>query len=112
MSAYEAFQEGTELDDTTNFNRETFAQEKAEEMLPEMLELAWSFILMDISSTLNGVCRRLFADAGADSSTRKKRAKAIQILGKEFMKRGKANDDSAIAKILLQSDRENGTYQG
>jgi curved DNA-binding protein CbpA len=95
MSAYEAFREGTELDGTTNFNPEMYAQEQAEEMLPEMLDLAWSFILMDISSTLNGVCRRLFADAGADSPTRKKRAKAIQILGKEFMKRGKSNDDSA-----------------
>jgi hypothetical protein len=65
-----------------------------ETMLPELLELAWSFNMLDISSTLNGVCRRLFADAGADSLTRKKRAEAIQILGEEFLKRGNSNDGS------------------
>jgi curved DNA-binding protein CbpA len=67
---------------------------KVETMLPELLELAWSFNMLDISSTLNGVCRRLFADAGADSLTRKKRAEAIQILGEEFLKRGNSNDGS------------------
>jgi curved DNA-binding protein CbpA len=97
-SAYVAFQKGLDEDaPTPNMTPEQFAQEQVEEMLPEMLELAWSFNKMDISSTLNGVCRRLFADAGADSLTRKKRAEAIQILGKEFLKRGNSNNDSAAS---------------
>jgi curved DNA-binding protein CbpA len=95
-SAYVAFRGQTEIDGaTTDTTPEKYAQEQVEKMLPEMLELAWSFNTMDISSTLNAVCRRLFADAGADSLTRKKRAEAIQILGKEFLKRGNSNDGSA-----------------
>jgi curved DNA-binding protein CbpA len=98
-SAYVAFQKGLDEDaPIPNMTPEQYAQEQVEEMLPEMLELAWSFNMMDISSTLNGVCRRLFADAGADALTRKKRAEAIQMLGKEFLKRGNSNNSDSATR--------------
>jgi curved DNA-binding protein CbpA len=85
-STYVAVQE--QIKERDAGNNENNANEGVEEMLPAILELTWSFNMLDISSTLNGACRRLFADADADSLTRKKRGEAVQILGEEFLRRG------------------------
>ena len=60
------------------------AQEKLEESLPAILDLAWAVNCRDISRTLKHVCKKLFNDAKLDIEGRHKRAKAIKILGSVF----------------------------
>lgn len=65
------------------------AAAKLEENLPAILELAWAINTRDVSRTLKNACKKLFADAGVDMDTRLNRAKAIKILGEEFLAVGK-----------------------
>lgn len=61
-------------------------EERMEELLPELLDVAWAYNFQDISKTLHGACARLFADASANSRYKRlERAEAVQMLGEEFL---------------------------
>jgi curved DNA-binding protein CbpA len=61
-------------------------EERMEELLPELLDVAWAYNFQDISKTLHGACSRLFADASANSRYKRlERAEAVQMLGEEFL---------------------------
>ena len=57
--------------------------------LPAFLEFAWAVNRRDIRSTLQAVCRKLFDDASVPKELRVRRARAVQILGREFAAAGK-----------------------
>ena len=67
------------------------AQEKLEESLPAILELAWAVNCRDISRTLKVVCKKLFNDAALDIEGRHKRSKAVKILGSVFYNVGQSH---------------------
>jgi len=59
-----------------------------EDLLPNILELAWAYTARDISSLLEQASHKLFFDVGgASSSERVKRAKAVRVLGQSFLNR-------------------------
>lgn len=65
------------------------AAQKLEDSLPAILELAWAINTRDISRTLKKACKRVFTDAGISNDMRIKRAVAVGIVGREFLKVGK-----------------------
>lgn len=65
------------------------AAKKFEESLPSILELAWGINTRDIRNTLNEACKKLFADADASLEQRLMRAKAVKVIGTEFLTIGK-----------------------
>lgn len=65
------------------------AQQKLEESLPTILELAWAINDRDIKKTLKNATTKIFADAGATMEQRLMRAQAIKIIGHEFLTIGK-----------------------
>lgn len=52
--------------------------------VPQMLKLVWNFNANDISRTLREACKRVIDDSAGDNNLRTKRAKALNILGREF----------------------------
>ncbi len=52
--------------------------------VPRMLKLVWKFNANDISRTLAEACTRVLNDSAGDRDLRKKRAIALNILGREF----------------------------
>lgn len=66
------------------------AQQKLEETIPALLELAWAINIRDISRTLKRACKKLFTDADVPLPTRLQRAEAVQLIGTEFHNIGKA----------------------
>jgi hypothetical protein len=74
------------------------SEEDMEQLLPDMLELAWSFNALDIASALGGACFRLFADTSVSRSERKRRAQAVKILGQEFLKALPNQNTSLVVK--------------
>jgi len=66
------------------------AQQKLEETLPALLELAWAINVRDISRTLKRACRKLFTDADVSLEERSRRAEAVRIVGYEFYTTGRA----------------------
>lgn len=86
-------------DDTDNDNdpmsglneeQAKLAQEKMEETIPALLELAWAINIRDISKTLRCACKKLFTDADVSMPDRISRAEAVRIIGTEFYNVGKA----------------------
>ena len=65
--------------------------EALDDTLPTFLEFAWAVNKKDIQSTLKSVCKKLFDDSsGANTKElRLKRAEAVSIFGREFLKIGK-----------------------
>ena len=61
-------------------------EEDMEKLLPDMLELAWSFNALDIASAMGGACHRLFADTSVSRKERKRRALGLKILAQEMIK--------------------------
>jgi hypothetical protein len=57
-----------------------------QEMLPLILEMMWAYNEQDIASTIRGACFRMFADSDVSEEERLKRAKAIQLMGEEFVR--------------------------
>lgn len=49
-----------------------------------MLELVWKFNANDITRTLREACKRVVDDSASDHELRIKRARALNILGREF----------------------------
>merc|ERR1712045_144581 len=79
--------------------------------LPAILELAWAINNRDVSRTLKNACKKLFADAGVDMDQRLKRAKAIKVLGEEFLAVGKLigknkKDDTQVTKEDIKARAE------
>ncbi|EJK65219.1 hypothetical protein THAOC_13951 [Thalassiosira oceanica] len=66
------------------------AQQKIEETIPALLELAWAINIRDISRTLKNSCKKLFVDADVAMSDRLLRAEAVLVIGSEFHAIGKA----------------------
>eukprot|EP00804_Cyclotella_cryptica_P020564 CCRYP_003407-RA/>CCRYP_003407-RA protein AED:0.20 eAED:0.20 QI:141/1/1/1/0.5/0.33/3/2533/626 len=77
--------------ESNNFDEEQakMAQEKLEETIPALLELAWAINIRDISRTLRNACKKLFTDAEVPITTRVQRADAVRIIGSEFYAVGK-----------------------
>lgn len=66
------------------------AQQKMEETIPALLELAWAINIRDITKTLRHACKKLFTDADVPMPTRIQRAEAVRVIGNEFYSIGKA----------------------
>jgi X-domain of DnaJ-containing/DnaJ domain len=78
-------------------------QDRLEELLPELLDVAWAYNIRDISQTLHGACTRLFADATTTTRTQRlARAQAVQMLGQEFLRL--ANQEPVDKTALNQFD--------
>lgn len=74
-------------------------EDRLEQLLPELLDVAWAYNFQDIRQTLHGACSRLFTDASANSRYKRlERAEAVQIIGEEFLLKAEsiASDDSNI----------------
>jgi hypothetical protein len=67
-------------------------KDATEEMLPDLMDMAFAFILSDIANAVQGACWRLFFDSDVDSATRLRRAEALDILGQEFVQRGRTDN--------------------
>ena len=80
--------------------------EQLEDTLPAFLELAWAINVRDISRTLKHVCFKLLHDAGVDRDIRIKRARALQLLGREFYAIGKASEITKLSKASLAQKDE------
>jgi hypothetical protein len=65
-------------------------QQKLEDTIPALLELAWAINIRDISRTLKHACKKLTVDAEVPMETRIQRAEAIRLIGEEFYLIGKA----------------------
>ena len=78
--------------------------EDFEDLLPLILELAWAYNAHDISSTLEDACHKLLNDSKASGSMRKKRAKALKVLGKAFLDRASQGDGSNGDKVCADDD--------
>lgn len=66
------------------------AQQKLEDTIPALLELAWAINIRDISRTLKHACNKLFTDAEVPMATRIQRAEAVRLIGEEFSTIGKS----------------------
>lgn len=78
-----------------------------EGMIPEILELAWTYNVRDITKTLQGACWRVFADAAtAHKIERIKKAEALLILGEEFLLQGLAIDKKKNTRTDMKSEVE------
>lgn len=75
------------------------AAQQLEDSLPTFLELAWAINSRDVSRTLKNACKKLFADAGVDMDQKLKRARAVKIVGEEFL---------AVGKLVGASKAEDG----
>ena len=69
-----------------------------EEQLVDFIDMAGAFILQDIAKALQGACWRLFFDTGVDSTTRRRRAEALEILGHEFYTLGRQSAQDGANK--------------
>ena len=76
-----------ESDSTEENKKLNMSGKDIEEYLPHILDLAWAFNARDISQLIEVACQKLFTDAGAESSVRVRRAKALSILGQLFLDR-------------------------
>ena len=87
---------GESSDNTQNDGQEMdeeqakLAQQKMEETIPALLELAWAINIRDITKTLRNACKKLFTDADVPMPTRILRAEAVRAIGNEFYGIGKA----------------------
>lgn len=52
--------------------------------VPRMLQLVWKFNAHDITHTLREACKRVLDDSAGDQVLRMTRAKALNVLGREF----------------------------
>jgi hypothetical protein len=71
-----------------------------DQILPVLLKLLWNYNVLDIQSTMDGSCWKLFRDSAASGHERFLRARAVGILGEEFLK--VAKDDGLSATITKQ----------
>ena len=81
---------GTNSNDTSE-NKDTpyrieMHEADLQEMLPLILEMMWAYNEQDIASTIRGACFRMFADTDVSKEERLKRAKAIKLMGDEFIR--------------------------
>mmetsp|Transcript_33663 Transcript_33663/g.81614 ORF Transcript_33663/g.81614 Transcript_33663/m.81614 type:complete len:671 (+) Transcript_33663:280-2292(+) len=65
---------------------ETMAKEAAAEMVPKLWRLLWHYTTLDVQATIDGASWKLFSDSGANRSEQVNRAKALRIMGQEFIK--------------------------
>mmetsp|Transcript_6587 Transcript_6587/g.9780 ORF Transcript_6587/g.9780 Transcript_6587/m.9780 type:complete len:472 (+) Transcript_6587:94-1509(+) len=74
------------------------------DQLPKFLKVMWLVTVIDISTTLREVVMKVCLDVSVDSETRKKRAKAIQVLGGIFEEtKSMEVDNKKSARHLYQS---------
>jgi curved DNA-binding protein CbpA len=97
------------MDDETNKAAQEYcvmSEETMDASLPVFLELAWAINKRDIQSTLREACQKLFDDASVPKEMRMERARAIQILGREFQTVGKEAAAAAAATDHSHLDPE------
>ena len=73
-------------EDSASSRRLLVTLEDIHELLPVILEMAWAYNELDIAHTVHGACWRIFLDSDVTSHERLRRAEAIQIMGKEFVR--------------------------
>ena len=81
-----------------------FVQDKVNESLPVILNLAWAINTRDITKTLKHVCRKLFFDADVPKEARVRRAEAIRVLGVAFYAKGSSMGGLAAGVGLSNED--------
>jgi len=69
--------------------------EEFEIFLPQILDLAWAFNARDISKIIELACQKLLTDSSTNSLEQIRRAKALKILGKSFLRRAKDDKESS-----------------
>ena len=80
----------------------SFDVDMIKSLLPDLLDLAWTFIESDVSWALQGACGRLFADS-VGRTRRQRRAKGLRILGKAMLaKEGKSCTDEEISSEVIK----------
>jgi hypothetical protein len=73
-----------------------------EEMLPQILEMAWAYNAQDIAQLLEQACEKvLFNSKVQNSGERKRQAKALRMLGRTFVER---SHDAYSAKQCSEED--------
>ena len=82
------------------------ARNKEAEMQASVIEAAWRVTVLDVEATLRDATSKLFRDKSATEPERKKRAKALRILGKAFQK---AADESGHPTNLTDVISKAGT---
>jgi len=73
-------------------------REAAEEAMPAMLEALWMVSVVDIEATLRNVSGYVLRDAEVPKAQWRLRARALQLLGKEFLDAGRAAKEAAGGK--------------
>lgn len=68
-------------------------------IVPSSLELVWKFVKKDLHKTLRDASRKLFIDNDVSYVERVERAKAIRLLGREFIHAAKENEETMKSKI-------------
>jgi len=79
-----------ELQSAMDEEQAKVAQQKLEETIPALLELAWAINIRDISRTLKHACKKLFTDAEITLAQRMQRAEVVRLIGEEFFVLGQS----------------------
>ena len=82
--------EGIDLEDESNIPEDM--KSKIKELSGHMFSLMWNVTRLDIESTLVKVCKRVLRDRSVNEETLNMRAKALIILGEEFIRHGVSSD--------------------
>jgi hypothetical protein len=78
--------EASKVKHETDSDREEIIQQQVKDMLPSLMRLAWNYNELDIVTTIDGACWKLFRDSSVPKLERFSRAKAVRIVGEEFLK--------------------------
>lgn len=79
--------------------------------IPLILEMAWTFNQLDITTTLSGACKKLFYDADVSSKDeRLRRAEAVHILGAQFYLVGLQKGGNGTASVDEIKDRASAAF--
>jgi len=75
-------------------------------MLPLFLETVWNVSLIDIESTIKGVCQKVLADMSQGPEVRQRRMEALQTLGNILMAaKSQSEDAKDFMKVMEEAVR-------
>lgn len=103
--------EGTENSkkEQERMQQQKITSETIEAVLPALLEMAWAHIAYDIALTLEAACQKLLRDADASADTKRRRARALVILGEEFLHQAHKSSKSTQGSSQGDQQDKNGT---
>jgi curved DNA-binding protein CbpA len=80
--------------------------EQDKDMLPLFLETVWNVSLIDIESTIKGVCQKVLADMSQGPEVRQRRMEALQTLGNILMAaKSQSEDAKDFMKVMEEAVR-------